>query len=290
MGWSRDHAASVAVIRNSMTGNLSPQFHVVFDPWFETVTESGEEIPPETWDVLVTNHRHENDLDPEDARNHQIHDDWLTKEELLDRRTSLQQQQQASVLQPSDLSRVQEAVEDHQPIFQEEEATFQPTPRRGKRDRATPSTPTTRTMTPRRVDFEDETTVLSPQPVIGKRNRVQRTVMNIADTNTKSYFTTLERVRELQEVNRWSQRSALAHWALETMDPDHGFIDESEPDFTLWAYKATTKGNNPDLPNYRQAMEGPHSDEFKVAMRTSKLNHSSVGVHCKLLSRSHCQR
>ena len=111
-------------------------------------------------------------------------------------------------------------------------------------------------------------------------------MMNIADTNTKSYFTTLERVRELQEVNRWSQRSALAHWALETMDPDHGFIDESEPDFTLWAYKATTKGNNPDLPNYRQAMEGPHSDEFKVA----RLNHSSVGVHGKLLSGSHCQR
>ena len=70
MGWSKGHAASVAVIRNLMTGNLSPQFHVVFDPWFETVTESGEEIPPKTWDVLVTNHRHENDLDPEDARNH----------------------------------------------------------------------------------------------------------------------------------------------------------------------------------------------------------------------------
>ena len=70
MGWSRDHAASVAVIRNLMTGNLSPQFHVVFDTWFETVTESGEDIPPETWDVLVTNHRYENDLDPEDTRNH----------------------------------------------------------------------------------------------------------------------------------------------------------------------------------------------------------------------------
>ena len=87
---------------------------------------------------------------------------------------------------------MQEAVEKNLPIFQDEETTFQPTPRRGKRDMATPSTPTTKTMTPRRVNFEDERTVLSQQPVIGKRSRVQRTVMNIADTNTKSYFTMLD--------------------------------------------------------------------------------------------------
>ena len=53
MGWSPMHASSVGLIRNLMTGRLSPQFHVVFDPWFETVVENGE-VPPETWDVLMT--------------------------------------------------------------------------------------------------------------------------------------------------------------------------------------------------------------------------------------------
>ena len=39
MGWSPMHASSVALVKNLMTGNLSPQFHVVFDPWFERVHE-----------------------------------------------------------------------------------------------------------------------------------------------------------------------------------------------------------------------------------------------------------
>ena len=53
VGWSPMHASSVGLIRNLMTGRLSPQFHVVFDPWFETVVENGE-VPPEMWDVLMT--------------------------------------------------------------------------------------------------------------------------------------------------------------------------------------------------------------------------------------------
>ena len=88
MGWSPIHAASVAVVRNLTTGFLSPQFHVVFDPWFETVCETEEEVLPEEWDVLITNYRHENDLDPEDAQSQTLHDDWLSKEELMEQRAT----------------------------------------------------------------------------------------------------------------------------------------------------------------------------------------------------------
>ena len=58
MGWSPMHASSVALVCNLMTGHLSPQFHVVFDPWFETVHDNGTE-PPGAWDVMMQGHHHE---------------------------------------------------------------------------------------------------------------------------------------------------------------------------------------------------------------------------------------
>ena len=39
---------------------------------------------------------------------------------------------------------------------------------------------------------------------------------------------------------------------------------------SLRAFKAAKKGHNPDLPNFREAMEGPHSEEFKKAMAMEK--------------------
>ena len=59
----------------------------------------------------------------------------------------------------------------------------------------------------------------------------------------------------------------MVHWFLETQDPEDDFTDISEPDLSLRAYKAAKKGKNPDLPNYREAMEGPHAVEFKQAMQ-----------------------
>ena len=91
--------------------------------------------------------------------------------------------------------------------------------------------------------------------------------MNIGHINVKSYFASVDRTRELQLENNWTQRHALAAWLTDTMDPDEGYIDTSVPDISLRAFKASKKGNNPDLPNYREAMEGEHSDNFKLAMK-----------------------
>ena len=71
------HASSVSLVRNLNTGRLSPQFHVVFDPWFETVHETGA-TPPEAWDVMLSNCQHEVPLDDEDSLHAELHDDWLT--------------------------------------------------------------------------------------------------------------------------------------------------------------------------------------------------------------------
>ena len=50
LGMSMQHARSVALILNLKTGHVSPQFHVTFDPKFETVRQSmGNLSPPSEW-------------------------------------------------------------------------------------------------------------------------------------------------------------------------------------------------------------------------------------------------
>ncbi len=53
LGMSMQHARSVALILNLKTGHVSPQFHVTFDPKFETVRHSlGNLSPPSDWQML----------------------------------------------------------------------------------------------------------------------------------------------------------------------------------------------------------------------------------------------
>ncbi|KAI2497993.1 hypothetical protein MHU86_16491 [Fragilaria crotonensis] len=51
---SMQHACSVALVLNLKTGHVSPQFHVTFDPKFETVRQSlGNLSPPSEWQKLL---------------------------------------------------------------------------------------------------------------------------------------------------------------------------------------------------------------------------------------------
>ena len=53
LGMSMQHARSVALVLNLKTGHVSPQFHVTFDPKFETVRHSlGNLSPPSDWQKL----------------------------------------------------------------------------------------------------------------------------------------------------------------------------------------------------------------------------------------------
>ena len=45
MGLSPDHVSTVPLVLNLDTGAITPQFHVVFDDWFTTVTTSVDDLP-----------------------------------------------------------------------------------------------------------------------------------------------------------------------------------------------------------------------------------------------------
>ena len=57
IGHSPSHARSVALVMNTKTGLVSPQFILVFDDNFETVPHLRAETVPENWSDLVTNSR-----------------------------------------------------------------------------------------------------------------------------------------------------------------------------------------------------------------------------------------
>jgi hypothetical protein len=53
LGMSMQHARSVALVLHLKTGHVSPQFHVTFDPKFETVRQSlGNLSPPSEWQKI----------------------------------------------------------------------------------------------------------------------------------------------------------------------------------------------------------------------------------------------
>jgi hypothetical protein len=87
LGLSPRHAATVPLVLNLETGNVSPQFHVVFDDWFSTVnaadTSPDDSIDDEQWTELFMNERFKAHFDDEDPV--ELEDEWLTQLEQQER-------------------------------------------------------------------------------------------------------------------------------------------------------------------------------------------------------------
>ena len=87
LGWSPRHASTVPMILNLLTGSCSPQFHVVFDDWFSTVSSEDklddESIESEEWTQLFVNDRIQMDFDSDGDV--ELADEWLTEAERLEK-------------------------------------------------------------------------------------------------------------------------------------------------------------------------------------------------------------
>ena len=87
LGLSPKHASSVPLVLNLTTGHVSPQFHVIFDDSFSTVSSSDTELTSEDeqseWEKLLVSNRHQSFFDEDDPV--EIHEEWLTELERLER-------------------------------------------------------------------------------------------------------------------------------------------------------------------------------------------------------------
>ena len=69
MGVSLNHASSVPLALNVSTGSITPQFHIVFDDWFATVSSSSNELPDfgsDEWTKLFGDSVYQYVLDDDD--------------------------------------------------------------------------------------------------------------------------------------------------------------------------------------------------------------------------------
>ena len=160
MGVSPMHASTVGLVRNLQTGSITPQFHVVYNDFFETVHAEESEAPKE-WGELLEFSRFKSVYD-EEAEVPELADEWMGPKDLQDR-ISERARQRDSVLDgrnraPDDEQRHAtseqsagsgEHGDDHsfpEPDVPQHESTptmAGPTPvrRQQRQQRATPSTP-----------------------------------------------------------------------------------------------------------------------------------------------------
>ena len=80
MGLSPLHASTVGVVRNLKTGRLSPQFHVVYDDKFETVSTDFESQPLHWEELLITSSFKSDFCGEEDP---ELETEWLDDETSL---------------------------------------------------------------------------------------------------------------------------------------------------------------------------------------------------------------
>jgi hypothetical protein len=82
MGFSPLHSSYVPLVLNLRTGSITPQFHVVFDDFFSTVSSIDKDIdPPDHWTDLCLDNTIR--IATDDTSNLSLHDEWLTEEERL---------------------------------------------------------------------------------------------------------------------------------------------------------------------------------------------------------------
>ena len=80
MGVSQWHSSHVGIVRNLATNNISPQFHCVYDDFFETVHADDKEVPSQ-WDEFLTFQTTKSEYDNEDYVP-ELSDEWLNEMDL----------------------------------------------------------------------------------------------------------------------------------------------------------------------------------------------------------------
>lgn len=88
LGYSRHHSSDVPLVLNLQTGSISPQFHIVFDDSFSTVTSvATDSDPPDFWTAHnIESCLHKIPVEVDDTSASLLPDDWLTPGELEEKR------------------------------------------------------------------------------------------------------------------------------------------------------------------------------------------------------------
>ena len=293
MGVSPLHAETVHVVRNLNTGYLSPQYHVVFDDWFET-TYADDDTPPSVWAEMQIYQRYKVEFDHDEIVP-TLKDEWLTSEELHDRRTL-----PPSRVQPRDGRITSQEANPVEPTTAERPPTtlvlpeslkpwpFAPTPQSSDASEIQPSVPretpslSPTPATPRESPSPHHLPRETSSPPARRSSRVaKQKEMYVPEDGTTTHVNIPGRRRPNMSFARTISilLAATTHTphchihyanALGT-DPDTGSVDSIHPGVmqdpsAVLSFGHKAKAYNPDLPSVREALTGPHAEEFWSAM------------------------
>jgi hypothetical protein len=294
MGRSQLHASTVHLVRNLSSGRIGPQYHVVFDNWFETVHHDQEdEIPPE-WDILVNHARWFAPIDDDDWASIELHDEWLTGDEILEKRGRIQREREkelnkhipgAKTATPvvsdivSDDTNSEGIVSEGasegantNPILVDDNIAGLPSPAAALKH----------------VQFDLPVQSPIPSPIPSPRPRKSPVVPDEHSSLRRSgrnrnapsrygydgdgvagYLALVDGVTSMvSTAGEGSYGASVAYLAALMSDPDTGLLDTGDNSLAHLIPMAlrAKKGTDPDLPNYGAAMRGPHEEEFKKGM------------------------
>jgi hypothetical protein len=280
MGVSPLHASTVGLIRNLNTGTITPQFHTVFDDFFETVSADVE--PPDVWEELLTFNRLRSDFD-DPYYDPVLADEWLNEEELRER-----QAERAGRPNNSDNSNFREPTENTSQ--QQRESPNQRELPQNQVNEVTPDeVPRTDEPTNTLLELEDYDDVAfediveqgaldSPATGLRRSTRTRKAPDRLMydGSGTHGYFN-VKRKLMAQYCLRLAScmigcsrtEQELRYTMALLTDVDSGRVhDDYHPTAGITSQTSlkATKTRDPDLPTYREAMMSEHKEQFEVAM------------------------
>jgi hypothetical protein len=283
LGWSPKHAASVPFVLNLSMGHVSPQFHVVYDGWFTTVTTEGMDeedlVESPEWANLLLTQRLQVYFDANDDL--ELDDQWLTELERLERHQRASARVQAAAPSPVMMesgSELREEQGQHQPALPERPVPpvtpVPPVPLTApevvkQRETAAFSLPPERESAPQ-VPSQRERPQPSPRK-LRERSKSQKTVGFYKQMMNRLACGLLAVSNApVLEMAKLAIGSPAAHVAMAGFDT----LTETFDCVDFIAYKALTapkskgkKGVDPDYPTFAQAVSGPDCDEWEAAMQ-----------------------
>jgi hypothetical protein len=265
MGASKMHSSTVGLVRNLQTGSITPQFHLVFDDFFETVNSTEEEEPKE-WEDLVVFNQYKNDLDDDDG-SLELTDEWLSPEELFERKQQRMEERDDAI----DFNRKQ-AENQREPKQKEEKEE-----RKGPQNQSPPNLkgrqrevnrepqvhPAPEANVPEPRQPEPEGLRRSARPNKGKKpERFGEYAIRMAIAKRHAE-TTISSIFKIKRPLVVDYRYAIA---LLT-DRYYGTLEDMPVNSSMVpiAFKMKAQ-SDPDMPRYHEAMAGPQREEYQKAM------------------------
>jgi hypothetical protein len=304
VGMSPVHAETVGLVRNLTTGYITPQYHLVYDDWFETV-HSPADVEPPGWEDMCIFQRFEVAFE-EDVQVPLLADEWLTPAEVaanqVHRRT--QQLRQGRRLNQELNTREYRNELNYQPppevlppreLLQNGPAPLPiAPPREPPPPAAMPPPREIQPPTPREPPPQLRGWARTPPPAPGpvvppsppapvapvaptRRNpsRASRdqpafktSFLQQMDPNKKTYAPSSLLAMFLdQSFGLTAPTARVLQAQILGYDPHTGFQESLPPGFVQSPYAMKGKlSRDPDIPSLKESLSGPHAEQFWKAM------------------------